>query len=57
MTPVTMSAPKHPEQGTTMFRKVYQATHPDMMSGVDNETLRDRYLVTELFGADGLSLN
>jgi 4-deoxy-L-threo-5-hexosulose-uronate ketol-isomerase len=40
-----------------MFRHTYQATHPDMMEGVDNETLRDRYLVTGIFNADGISLN
>lgn len=32
-----------------MFRKTYQATHPDMMDGADNETLRQRYLLTGLF--------
>jgi 4-deoxy-L-threo-5-hexosulose-uronate ketol-isomerase len=40
-----------------MFTHTYQATHPDMMEGVDNETLRDRYLVTGIFNADGISLN
>jgi 4-deoxy-L-threo-5-hexosulose-uronate ketol-isomerase len=40
-----------------MFRKTYQATHPDMMSGVDNDTLRERYLVTDMFVADAVSLN
>lgn len=40
-----------------MFRHTYQATHPDMMAGVDNETLRDRYLVTGIFNADAISLN
>jgi 4-deoxy-L-threo-5-hexosulose-uronate ketol-isomerase len=40
-----------------MFRKTYQATHPDMMAGVDNATLRDRYLVDGLFEADAISLN
>jgi 4-deoxy-L-threo-5-hexosulose-uronate ketol-isomerase len=40
-----------------MFRKTYQATHPDMMAGVDNETLRERYLVTDLFRPDAVSLN
>jgi len=40
-----------------MFRKTYQATHPDMMKGVDNQALRDRYLVDELFTADTVSLN
>ena len=32
-----------------MFRKTYHATHPEMMAGVSNETLRDRYLITGLF--------
>lgn len=40
-----------------MFRKTYQATHPDMMQGVDNQALRDRYLVENLFEADSISLN
>lgn len=40
-----------------MFRKTYQATHPDMMDGVANDTLRERYLVTDLFGDDAISLN
>ncbi len=40
-----------------MFRHTYQATHPDMMQGVDNQTLRDRYLVTDIFKADSISLN
>ncbi len=40
-----------------MFNKTYQATHPDMMQGVDNESLRDRYLVKDLFVADTISLN
>src|SRR5690606_2435714 len=40
-----------------MFRKTYQATHPDMMQGVDNQALRDRYLVENLFEADAISLN
>jgi 4-deoxy-L-threo-5-hexosulose-uronate ketol-isomerase len=40
-----------------MFRQTYQATHPDMMDGVDNQTLRDRYLVTDIFAPDGISLN
>jgi 4-deoxy-L-threo-5-hexosulose-uronate ketol-isomerase len=40
-----------------MFRKTYQATHPDMMDGVDNAALRDRYLVEDLFQADSLCLN
>jgi len=40
-----------------MFRKTYQATHPEMMAGVDNQALRDRYLVTDLFEADSIALN
>jgi 4-deoxy-L-threo-5-hexosulose-uronate ketol-isomerase len=40
-----------------MFRKTYQATHPDMMRGVDNDTLRERYLLTDLFPADGIVLD
>ncbi|WP_437997396.1 5-dehydro-4-deoxy-D-glucuronate isomerase [Sorangium sp. So ce185] len=32
-----------------MFNKTYQATHPDMMKGADNQALRDRYLVQGLF--------
>lgn len=40
-----------------MFRKTYQATHPDMMAGVENQALRDRYLVDNLFEADAVSLN
>ena len=40
-----------------MYSKTYHATHPDMMEGVSNEALRDRYLVTDMFVADQLSLN
>jgi 4-deoxy-L-threo-5-hexosulose-uronate ketol-isomerase len=40
-----------------MFKKTYQATHPDMMPGVSNDALRDRYLVQGLFAADAISLN
>lgn len=40
-----------------MFRKTYQATHPDMMAGVDNQALRDRYHIDGLFEADSISLN
>jgi 4-deoxy-L-threo-5-hexosulose-uronate ketol-isomerase len=32
-----------------MFEKTYHATHPDMMRGVSNEELRDRYLADALF--------
>lgn len=40
-----------------MFRKTYHATHPDMMRDVDNQALRDRYLVTGLFGDDRVVLD
>ena len=40
-----------------MFAKTYQATHPDMMAGVSNEALRDRYLVTNMFVGDQVNLN
>ena len=40
-----------------MFRKTYQATHPDMMAGVSNEALRERYLIDGLFQAGELRLN
>jgi 4-deoxy-L-threo-5-hexosulose-uronate ketol-isomerase len=39
-----------------MFRKVLQATHPDMMRGVDNATLADRYVVSEIFRPEAVSL-
>lgn len=32
-----------------MYAKTYYATHPDMMEGVSNQALRDRYLVGGLF--------
>ena len=38
-----------------MFKKTYHATHPDMMWGADNDDLRDRYLVQELFVAGEVS--
>jgi len=31
-----------------MFNKTYHATHPDMMEGVSNEQLRERYIVSGL---------
>ena len=40
-----------------MFKRIYHATHPDMMEGVDNETLRQRYLIGELFAAGEIRLN
>jgi 4-deoxy-L-threo-5-hexosulose-uronate ketol-isomerase len=40
-----------------LYKKTYHATHPDMMSVVDNETLRSRYLMTGLFAADEVNLS
>ena len=39
-----------------MYSRTCQATHPDMMDGVSNEALRDRYLVTGMFVADEVNL-
>lgn len=40
-----------------MFQKTYQATHPSMIDGIDNETLCDLYQVTGLFQPDAIALN
>jgi len=40
-----------------VYRKTYHATHPDMMEAVSNDQLRERYLITELFQADRVTLN
>jgi 4-deoxy-L-threo-5-hexosulose-uronate ketol-isomerase len=40
-----------------LFKRIYHATHPDMMEGVDNETLRQRYLVQDLFAPGEVVLN
>ncbi|WP_260922141.1 5-dehydro-4-deoxy-D-glucuronate isomerase [Novosphingobium sp. 9] len=40
-----------------MFEKTYHATHPDMMQCVDNEDLRDRYLVGSMFEPGKVCLN
>ncbi|MBB5014759.1 5-dehydro-4-deoxy-D-glucuronate isomerase [Rehaibacterium terrae] len=40
-----------------MFRKTYHATHPDMMAGVSNQQLRDRYLIDGLFHTDRITLD
>jgi 4-deoxy-L-threo-5-hexosulose-uronate ketol-isomerase len=40
-----------------MHRKNYQATHPDMMAAATGAELRNRYLVTDLFSADRVTLD
>ena len=40
-----------------MFNKTYHATHPDMMDGVSNEQLRDRYVVPDLFKAGEINMS
>ena len=40
-----------------MFAKTYHATHPDMMECVDNDALRDRYLVSGMFEDGRINLN
>lgn len=40
-----------------MFEKTYHATHPDMMDCVDNDSLRERYLVSGMFEAGKVKLN
>ncbi len=40
-----------------MFKKTYHATHPDSMEGVSNDQLRDRYLISNLFAPDDITLN
>lgn len=40
-----------------MYAKTYHATHPDMMAGVSNDQLRDRYLVEGMFQPGALVLN
>ena len=40
-----------------MYEKTYYATHPDMMNGVGNQELRDRYLLQNLFREGQVVLN
>jgi len=40
-----------------MFKKTYQATHPSMVDGADNQTLCDLYQVTGLFTVGEINLN
>jgi 4-deoxy-L-threo-5-hexosulose-uronate ketol-isomerase len=39
-----------------MYKKIIYPTHPDNMSAVDNQTLRDRYLIGGLFEPEQVSL-
>ncbi len=40
-----------------MFTKVLYATSPDSMRDADAATLRDRYLLTNLFAENAVSLS
>jgi len=40
-----------------VYKKVLQATHPDMMRNVDNATLKERYLASEMFVQGEVNLN
>ena len=40
-----------------MYRKTYYATHPGSMPGANNDQLRDRYLIGELFAPGEVRLN
>jgi 4-deoxy-L-threo-5-hexosulose-uronate ketol-isomerase len=39
-----------------VFKKTYQATHPDMMAGADNDALRARYLIDGMFAPGAVTL-
>src|ERR1019366_1279444 len=45
------------ETESPMFRKTYQATHPDMIAGASNDALRERHLIEDLFRPGEISLN
>jgi 4-deoxy-L-threo-5-hexosulose-uronate ketol-isomerase len=40
----------------TMYKRTIHAAHPDGMRGADNETLRARHLIGDLFSPDAVSL-
>ena len=42
---------------TSLYQKIYHASHPDMMQGASNQDLRDRYLMSGLFAPDTVTLN
>src|SRR5688572_13530464 len=39
-----------------MYRRVIQATHPDMMREADAAALAERYVVSDIFSADAVGL-
>ncbi len=39
-----------------MYKKTYQATHPDMMTDVDNAALKERYQVDDIFKSNDIHL-
>ncbi|ADU13791.1 4-deoxy-L-threo-5-hexosulose-uronate ketol-isomerase [Asticcacaulis excentricus CB 48] len=42
---------------TSLYAKIYHATHPDMMAYADTDDLRDKYLMQGLFAPDSVVLN
>ncbi|MFT4089161.1 MAG: 5-dehydro-4-deoxy-D-glucuronate isomerase [Asticcacaulis sp.] len=40
-----------------MYTRTFYATHPDEMASADTQTLRDRYLIRDLFVTDKIELN
>ena len=40
-----------------MYQKTYHATHPSVMQGIDNDALRDLYLLDGLFADDAIRLS
>jgi 4-deoxy-L-threo-5-hexosulose-uronate ketol-isomerase len=40
-----------------VFKRIFHATHPDMMEGASNEALRQRYLIDGLFAPGEITLN
>ncbi|MBB3344125.1 5-dehydro-4-deoxy-D-glucuronate isomerase [Luteimonas sp. RC10] len=40
-----------------MYQKTYHATHPGVMQGIDNDALRDLYLLDGLFADDAIRLS
>jgi 4-deoxy-L-threo-5-hexosulose-uronate ketol-isomerase len=59
MTPVTIARDLSPpgREAPEMFRKTFQATHPDMMVQATAEMLRNRYLLSGLFVAGAVTLD